>query len=242
MGLVMRGRSSIELACALMPLRNWLLALAVGGLVACAGCGGGGGGPGVPRRGDVQGRVVDDGSLVGVVGASVAINGQNVATTGAGGEFSAQNVPAGDVTFQISHGSYSTLTEDRYLDPNQNTDLRSQPFFLPPALAGGEGIVSGYIRDGSGSPAAGATITVTPRSNPALNLVGISRTDGTFRVYKVPAGIADLVAQGTGGQAWSFGFTVPSGSSVDVGTLTLSNSPPPPPFPQPPRRRPVGGS
>jgi len=216
-------------------LRGLLAVAALAGLLALSGCGGGGGG-GVPvtRTADVQGLVVDDGTLGPVAGAAVAINGQNIANTDGFGGFSAQGVRAGDVTFQISAAGYTTLSEQRTLTANQNNDLRGAPFFLVPALAVGQGAVAGYLRDSTGSPAGSAAITVTPRSSPSTQFLGTSRTDGTFRVYQVPAGIGDLTAQGTIGQpgaAWAFGFNVPDRSTVNVGTLTLSNSPPPPPFP-----------
>lgn len=220
---------------AIIPLRAAIILVTVGALVVQPGCGGGGAaGGGGQLRADVQGRVVDDGTLQPVAGASVSVGGQSVGTTNALGEFSGQDVPAGDVTFQISLGGYDTLAEQRTLTANQNNDLRSLPFYLALTLSPGQGVVTGYVEDASASAVGSATVTVTPRSNPSAVCQGTSRTDGTFKVYQVLAGTADLAAQGTvsqPGQAWLNGIPVPDQSSYNVGTLTLSSGPPPPPFP-----------
>ena len=210
-----------------------ILALA-GGLalvVGLVGCGGGGGGGGVvARTADVRGRVVHDGTLTGLSGVTVEINGANVATTDGVGDFTAYDVPAGDVHFRVSKPGYDTVSEDRDLSPNAMNDLRSAPFFLPPTLLAGHGCVSGRIVDASSSAASGAGVVVTTSSSAN----GVTRNDGTFCVYNIPAGIGNLTATGTAsqpGNAYLFGIAIPSGSELGVGTLTLSNAPPPPPFP-----------
>ncbi len=201
-------------------------------LAGITGCGGGDGGGGVNirRTGDVRGRVLHAGTLAPVSGATIQVNGENVATTNGLGEFEAYDVQAGDVQFRITAPGYEALTESRDLSANQMNDMRSVPFFLAPTLLAGHGSVSGRVVDGSSTAVSGATVDVTTTAT----AVGITRNDGNFVVYNIPAGIGNLTVTGTPsqpGNAYLYGLSVPSGSNLPVGTLTLGFTPPPPPFP-----------
>ncbi len=196
-------------------------------VVPFSGCGGGGGngGNGGGGAADVTGRVVDDGTLEGVVGAGVSVGGSQ-ATTGSNGFFTATGVRSGTVSFTINAATYDTLTQSRTLTSGTN-NISAAPFFLAPTRFGSRGAVSGTVQTMGGASVGAATITIQASG---VTFTSQSKTNGTFTVYNVPFGPGSLSAVGSQGE----GTYGPVGITVDEpqedrGIIKLTTGPPPPP-------------
>lgn len=183
--------------------------------VGLVGCGGGGGGDNLIT---VTGRVIDDGTLVGVVGARVVGPGGVQVTTTADGLF----------TFPGLSNSVASLTivASNYLNavvtvPVGTGDRGVGVVNLQPAPVAGAGNITGVVLE-AGSPVADAVLQ-------AAGHQAVSKTDGTFTIYNVPAGLQTLLARSASGlKAASQTVSVPDGSSVST-TVRLTSSPPDPP-------------
>ena len=200
-----------------------ILVIGIACVVPFAGCGGGGGGGGDGGSANVSGRVLDDGTLNPVIGATVNAGGGQT-TTGAGGLFTLTGVSTGTVSFTVNAGAYDQLVESRTLFSGANN---AGDFFLKPTrLSSTRGHVGGTAQTLGGAPVGSASVTVLASS---VNFGAKSKTDGSFTVYNVPFGPGSLSAFEQ--SAGTFG---PAALTVDqaqesVGIIRLTTGPPPPP-------------
>ncbi|MGQ9731034.1 MAG: carboxypeptidase regulatory-like domain-containing protein [Candidatus Zipacnadales bacterium] len=188
--------------------------------LSVAGCGGGGGNGGTAN---VTGRVVDDGTLKGIV-AIVRIATKTGVQTGADGRFSIAGLPTGTQTMTVTAEGYETYQETVTL---VNGDNALGDIYIPPTLRPGRGAITGRVTLASGTAVSGAQIQ-------AGSAIGVSRSDGTgrFHVYNVPAGTIQVsfYDPGTGASAWKWVTISPGLPPADMGTVALSFGPPPPPI------------
>lgn len=201
-------------------------------VVPFSGCGGGGGNGGNGGNGgggaaDVTGRVVDDGTLEGVVGAGVSVGGSQ-AIMGSNGFFTATGVRSGTVTFTVNAANYDTLNESRTLVSGSN-NISAAPFFLVPTRLAGRGNVSGMVQTLGGASVGGAIVTIQASGGA---FTGQSKTTGRFTVYNVRLGPGSVSAVGSRGEGTYGPVLIPDGinsAQQDIGTIRLTTGPPPPP-------------
>ena len=218
----MLGARRVRLYTAIM------LVIGLACIVPLSGCGSGGGGGGNGGgSADVTGRVMDDGNLNPVAGASVSVGGRQTTTTNSSGFFFVTGAQTGTVSFTINATMYDQLVEPRTLFAGSN-DLSALPFFIPPArLTSTRGHIGGTVQTVGGANVSNASVNVLASS---VNFTGRSKTDGSFKVYNVPFGTGSLSALGSQGE----GTYGPSAISVDqpeesAGIIRLTSGPPPPP-------------
>ncbi len=178
----------------------------------------------------IAGFVIDAGTLQPIVGARVVVvetSSQAVAasmepaasletTTDANGYFELSGVPSG-ATIKITKQGYSTLTQT--VTGSGDVDLGR--IELPPAPISGTGNIEGRVTYG-GQPAVGATVQAGGRT-------AVTRSDGSYKLFNVPAGTRTVTARSADGEAsGSVTVTVPVDSTVTA-NIQLSIQPPPPP-------------
>jgi hypothetical protein len=203
-----------------------ILIIGIACVVPFTGCGGGGGGGG--GSADVTGRVLDDGTLDAVSGATVSVSGRN-AVTNINGFFVISGAQTGSPAFTINAASYDTLNSPPPvpLAPGAN-DISATPFFLQPTrLGSNRGAVTGIVQTLGGAPVGNASVSVQAGGQP---FTAKSKTSGGFTVYNVLFGPGSLSAAGSLGE----GTYGPAGITVDqpqetVGVIKLTTGPPPPP-------------
>ncbi|MCD6361217.1 MAG: carboxypeptidase regulatory-like domain-containing protein [Armatimonadetes bacterium] len=158
-----------------------LIVIALGTGMIFVGCGGGGGGGGGAAQATITGTVLDDASLAPIRNAQVEVNG-DITTTNAAGVFTLDTT-SGNKTIHISKAGYQILTIQRNLQAGDNA-LGTQ--YLQPALLAGNGAATGTVRN-NGTPVAGADV----QSGGAQ---AVTKADGSFGIYNLPAGERGLLA------------------------------------------------
>jgi len=133
--------------------------------------------------GSISGSVID-GSGHGIAGATVSASGQT-ATTGSGGAFTLNNVPAGTVTLTASAAGYQGASET--VTVNAGAAASAQPL----QLIGNDGNVSGVVTNASGSPISGATVAFGGGTT-------TTNSSGAFAINNIPVGTIQLVASANG--------------------------------------------
>lgn len=180
-----------------------------------AGCGGGGGGGGGSAV--IEGRVLDDGSLLAIEGALITV-GADSTTSAADGGFSLQTSP-GTRIITITADGYRQRQITRTLTEGTNN---LGPQYLQPQLLEGRGAVRGLLTR-NGTPEAGATVlSGTARAT--------SKADGSYALYNIEAGERTITAISGDGQATGVTtVSVAAGTTRTGVDIALSLAPPPPP-------------
>lgn len=178
------------------------------------GCGGGDGGVAT----SISGTVYDDGTLTAVEGAIVAATSATDTTTDSAGYFELSNVSSGLRSITVAADGYTTQAVTVAAGSG---DKSVGLVYLEPAPRSGYGSVSGTITE-SGTVLGGAIVRCGGQT-------ARTKSDGTYTVYNVAAGVQAVVAASSDG---STGGTT-SVTVVSLGTVTaniaLTTQPPAPP-------------
>lgn len=183
------------------------------------GCGGGGGAG--PLNLIVSGIIADDGTLVGITGATVSSQGQTANTLG-DGSFILYNLTQNPATLTLGAAGYQGRQEEITI---LGGAVNIGTLYLKPTHIGGTGIVTGQVTLNQFS-AVGAIVffdewhTATTDQN------------ARFTLYNVPAGNQTLTATNA---AWTVvgykhNVPVPADGTVDAGVIDMRSGPPPPPL------------
>jgi hypothetical protein len=187
-----------------------LLALGLGG------CGGGGGGQVLTLSGVVR----DDGNLTAVASAHVSTTGGQSTLTDANGQFSLGDVSSGSGTVSVAMTGYDTKVVSV---PAGSGGVSLGTIYLQPAAQSGYGRIVGSVTE-AGVPAAGATLQAGGRT-------GVSKADGSYAIYNVPAMVQTVLGQSANGftSGSSDPVQVPNMGTITASPISLSTEPPPPP-------------
>jgi hypothetical protein len=166
----------------------------------------------------VSGKVLDDVSQEGIVGATVRI-GNKGTTTGAGGAFNL-GAPAGTQPVVVNATGYESIA----LNVEIIGGLPPFTFFLaastvePPSTPFN---VRGKVTDQNGNPLSGARVTALEQPNNVARDIFITRNDGKYRLFIAPA-FYHIVVEKSGFQTAQRDLTIaPGGQIVDNFNFTL---------------------
>jgi len=142
----------------------------------------------------VQGRVVDGdtdnplyNALVTVVGTPHTIHSDSQ------GRFSLSDIDAGGLTIDVSLENYRTVRFETLASPSSTVDLGTVR--LSPAIAASTTTIIGIVSEmGTGSPIAGATVSVTGLDNSRV----VTSAEGSYRIENITTLELTLAATATG--------------------------------------------
>ena len=201
-----------------------LIAILLAGsfLSALAGCGGGTGGGGVAT---VTGRVVDDGTQVGIANATARVGNTASAQTGGDGRFTISDAPTGSQMLTVTAAGHDSSNLPVTLTAGQNS---VGLVYMAPTLNLGRGAITGrLVLASDGTAVSDGTVQSGSAS-------AVSRSDGSgqFTLYNVPVGSVQVNFYDPNSRASTIRFNVPvsSGQTTDLHDVMLSFGPPPPPL------------
>jgi large repetitive protein len=207
-----------------MPKRDaillGLLMLALPLLGACAG-----GNDSLPTIGTVQGTVLDDGTSLGIAGATVAVAGIS-ATTSATGTFTVTRVPTGNQSYSITATGYQTVA-DQQINVRENQTTRIDARLSPTPADIGE--VHGTVTDAlTTAPIAGVAVTIGTQSTVTSSLgvyilTGVAAGDRTVTFRKATYVDRDETVTVVAGGKHELSVTLtPQTTGTIAGTVTDS--------------------
>ena len=190
-----------------------IITLAVG-LTCLSGCGGGD--SALVR---LLGQVLDDGSLAAVQGARMVVSpGGAQGTSDVNGNFDVAGVPA-TTTVTITASGYQNTTLQL---ANQTGEVDLGKIYLVPAPVAGTGTVSGLVTTAGGAAAPGASVRAADRE-------AKTRTNGTYKLYNVPAGFQTLFAASADRSTSGTVNVTVLGQFETIANIRLTIQPPLPP-------------
>ena len=187
----------------------------LGFLLGLSGCGSGGGGTGTT----LHGKLLDDGTLTGIAGATVVAPGGQGITANADGSFTLGNLAQMPDSLTATAPGYQTLSVTVTEEAKKKGTVGA--LYLKPARVAGTGNISGIVTQ-AGLPAVGTSVR-------AGGKLAVTKADGTYTVHNVPMGSQAVAATSANGSAGATSsVTVISQTTVTV-NLALSTQPPLPP-------------
>ncbi|MCS6860112.1 MAG: carboxypeptidase regulatory-like domain-containing protein, partial [Abditibacteriales bacterium] len=158
----------------------------------------------------ISGRVLDDVSHEGIVGATVRVGTKETRTV-AGGVFNL-NAPAGTQPVVVNAAGYESIA----LNVEIIGGLPPFTFFLaastvePPSTPFN---VRGRVTDPNGNPVSGARVTALEQPNNIARDIFITRDDGKYRLFIAPA-FYRIIVEKSGFQTAQRDLTVPPGGQI----------------------------